>query len=264
MPGRAAATVDAASLRAGRAVGAHGAPGDAADDPVAQRARRKADLAACLRIFGALGFSHGAIGHVTARDPVDPSLFWVNPYRRAFRTLEAHDLLLVDAAGGVVEGTGSLNPPAYLIHSRIHAARPDVVAAAHVHSPSTVAWSAVGRPLGPITQDSCVFFERQALFPTFGGVVDSAAEAERVAASLQDKPFLILANHGVLVAAPSVRAACWWFVNMDRACRVQLAAEAVQGGPTLVDADTARRTGALSLDEGFADECFSALVDEWT
>ena len=180
MPGRATATVDAASLRADRAVGARGAPGDAAADPAAQRARRKADLAACLRIFGALGFSHGAIGHVTARDPVDPSLFWVNPYRRAFRTLEARDLLLVDAAGGVVEGSGSLNPPAYLIHSRIHAARPDVVAAAHVHSPSTVAWSAVGRPLGPITQDSCVFFERQALCPTFGGVVDSAAEAERV------------------------------------------------------------------------------------
>ena len=45
------------------------------------------------------------------------------------------------------------------------------------HSPSTVAWSAVGRPPGPLTQDSCVFFERQALCPPLRGVVVSAAAA---------------------------------------------------------------------------------------
>lgn len=234
-----------------------------ADDGIAERARRKADLSACLRIFGALGYSHGAIGHVTVRDPIDPELFWVNPYRRAFRTIRPDDLVLVDGAGTVLEGSGAVNAPAYLIHSRVHASRPDVVAAAHVHSPSAVAWSTIGRPLEPITQDSCVFFERQALYPSFGGVVDSATEAERVAMHLGDMPFLILANHGILVAGPSISAACWWFVNMERACRVQLDAEAVPGGPTMIDDETARRTGLLSLDPEFADECFSALVDEW-
>ncbi|HTX01261.1 MAG TPA: hypothetical protein VMD59_20930, partial [Acidimicrobiales bacterium] len=59
-----------------------GAPAGERSAALEQRARRKADLAASLRIFGALGFSHGAIGHMTARDPLDPELFWVNPYRR--------------------------------------------------------------------------------------------------------------------------------------------------------------------------------------
>jgi ribulose-5-phosphate 4-epimerase/fuculose-1-phosphate aldolase len=240
-----------------------GADGAGERAQLEERARRKAELAASLRIFGALGFSHGAIGHMTARDPVHPELFWVNPYRRAFSTIEPDDLLLVDGDGNVAEGRGVVNAPAYLIHARIHERRPDVVSAAHVHCIAGVAWSTTGRLLEAISQDSCVFVGRQALYQSFGGVVDTASEAEVVAEHLGAQPFLILQNHGILVAAPTVRAACWWFVNMDRACRVQLLAESARGGPTRIADEVALRTGALSLDLGFADECFVALCDQW-
>ena len=36
--------------------------------------------------------------------------------------------------GEVVEGNWPLNLAAFVIHSQIHAARPDVVSAAHAHS----------------------------------------------------------------------------------------------------------------------------------
>lgn len=232
-------------------------------DLLAERARRKADLAGSLRIFGALGFSHGAIGHMTARDPLLPELFWVNPYRRPFSRIEADDLLLADSEGNVLEGRGIVNGPAYLIHARIHAQRPDVVSAAHAHSLAGVAWSTTGRLLDPISQDSCVFYGRQAIYRDFGGVIDSADEAETVARHLGAQPFLILQNHGILVAAPDVRSACWWFVNFDRACRVQLFAEQSSAGPTLIADEVARRTGELSLSPCFADECFDALFEEW-
>ena len=51
-----------------------------------------------------------------------------------FRQIRVKDLLLVNHKGEVVEGTWPLNLAAFVIHSQIHAARPDVVSAAHSHS----------------------------------------------------------------------------------------------------------------------------------
>jgi ribulose-5-phosphate 4-epimerase/fuculose-1-phosphate aldolase len=41
----------------------------------------------------------------------------------------------------------TLNTAAFVIHSQIHAARPDVVSAAHAHSVHGKAWSSLRRPL---------------------------------------------------------------------------------------------------------------------
>jgi ribulose-5-phosphate 4-epimerase/fuculose-1-phosphate aldolase len=75
------------------------------------------------------------------------------------------DLLLVDDHGEVVEGDHPVNTAAFAIHSQVHAARPDVMAAAHAHSVHGKAWSALGRLLEPITQDACAgWFSFQPLF----------------------------------------------------------------------------------------------------
>ena len=55
---------------------------------------------------------------------------------------------MVDHEGTVVEGTWPLNLAAFVIHSQVHAARPDVVSAAHAHSVHGKAWS---RSTGPST-----------------------------------------------------------------------------------------------------------------
>ena len=49
--------------------------------------------------------------------------------------------------------------PRSCIHSAIHQARPDVVAAAHSHSPYGKSFSSLGIPLDPLTQDACIFYE---------------------------------------------------------------------------------------------------------
>ena len=63
-----------------------------------------------------------------------------------------------------------MNRAAFIIHSALHAARPDVVAAAHAHSVHGKAWSSLGRLLDPITQDACMFFEDHVLVTEGGGV----------------------------------------------------------------------------------------------
>ena len=60
-----------------------------------------------------------------------------------------------------------MNRAAFAIHSQVHAARPDVIAAAHAHSMYGKAWSALGRLLDPITQESCAYYQDHSLFEEF-------------------------------------------------------------------------------------------------
>ncbi len=122
-------------------------------------------------LFGRFGFSEGVAGHITARDPELTDHFWVNPFAMSFRHVRVSDLILVSHTGEVVEGDRPVNPAAFAIHSAVHAARPDVIAAAHAHSVYGKAWSALGRPLDPITQDACVFFEDHTVCEEGGGAV---------------------------------------------------------------------------------------------
>lgn len=213
-------------------------------DPDEEREYRRRHLAASLRIFARLGFDEGAGGHVTARDPLRPDCFWVNAFGQPFAHVRMSDLLLVDADGRVLEGEGRVNPAAYAIHAQVHAARPDVVAAAHTHSVHGRAWSSLGRLLDPLNQDACAFFEDHALYPSFSGVVLDEEEGKRIAAALGGTKAVILANHGLLTVGGTVAEACWWFVAMERACQVQLLAEAA-GTPLRIADDDARRTREL-------------------
>ncbi|MGH9065435.1 MAG: class II aldolase/adducin family protein, partial [Acidimicrobiales bacterium] len=95
-------------------------------------------------------------------------------------------------------------------HRALHAARPDVVAAAHAHSLHGKAWSSLGRPLDPITQDACAFYGEHALFDDYTGVVLEAEEGKRLAHTLGDNKAVILRNHGLLTVGHSVDEAAWW------------------------------------------------------
>jgi ribulose-5-phosphate 4-epimerase/fuculose-1-phosphate aldolase len=206
-----------------------------------ERRHRKQRLAAAFRIFGALGFDEGTAGHITARDPELTDHFWVNPLGMSFSHIRVKDLLLVNEHGDVVDGTWPLNKAAFVIHSQVHAARPDVVAAAHSHSPCGKAWSALRRPLDPLTQDACAFYRDHALFDDYTGAVFEIDEGKRIAEALGDGKAAILANHGLLTVGRSVEEATWWFVTMERSCQVQLLAEAA-GTPVPIDPDQAEKT----------------------
>jgi ribulose-5-phosphate 4-epimerase/fuculose-1-phosphate aldolase len=206
-----------------------------------ERLHRKQRLAGAFRIFARLGYHEGIAGHITARDPGRPDHFWVNPFARWFGHLRVSDLVRVDEHGQVVEGGASVNIAAFAIHSSVHAARPDCVAAAHSHSVHGKAWSALGRRLDPITQDACAFYEDHGLFDDYTGVVRDLDEGKRIAHALGDAKAVILRNHGLLSVGHTVDEAAWWFITMDRSCHAQLLAEAA-GTPISIDPGTARLT----------------------
>jgi ribulose-5-phosphate 4-epimerase/fuculose-1-phosphate aldolase len=214
---------------------------DLVDDLVAERRHRKQRLAAAFRLFGYFGFDEGAAGHITARDPELLDHFWVNPLGVNFKRIKVKDLMLVNADGKVVEGDRPLNTAAFVIHSHVHAARPDVVSAAHAHSVHGKAWSSLRRPLDPLTQDACAFYGDHVVFDDYTGVVLDLEEGKRIAHTLGDNKAVILSNHGLLTVGHSVEEATWWFITMERTCQAQLLAEAA-GTPVLIDDDQAEKT----------------------
>ena len=205
------------------------------------RKDRKNKLAAALRLFGKLGFDEGVAGHITVRDPELTDHFWVNPMGKSFKQMKVSDLLLVSHTGEVVEGSGLLNGAAFTIHSQIHMSNPAITAAAHSHSVYGKAFSALGKLLDPITQDSCAFYDDHVLFDDFSGVVLDDTEGEKIAAALGNRKAAILQNHGLLTVGDSIDAAAWWYITMERSCQAQLLAEAA-GTPKLIGDDVALHT----------------------
>jgi ribulose-5-phosphate 4-epimerase/fuculose-1-phosphate aldolase len=202
--------------------------------PTEERQHRKQRLAGAFRLFSRFGFDEGIAGHITARDPEHLDHFWVNPFGMHFGQIRASDLILVNDRGQVVEGKSPVNGAAFAIHSQVHAARPDVVAAAHAHSLYGKTWASLGRLLDPITQDVCAFYEDHSVFADFTGVVYETSEGERIARTLGDRKAVILRNHGLLTVGQTVDEAAWWFITMERSCQAQLMAEAV-GTPVKIE-----------------------------
>src|SRR5581483_11738987 len=194
-----------------------------------------------FRLFAKYGFDEGVAGHITARDPEHPEHFWVNPFGMHFSQIRASDLILVNQRGEVIEGQYPVNGAAFAIHSQVHAARPDVTAAAHSHSMYGKSWSTLGRLLDPLTQDACAFHNDHGLFDDYTGVVLDLEEGKRIAHALGDRKAVILRNHGLLTVGHTVDEAAWWFIAMDRACQSQLLAEAA-GTPVRIAEDDAVHT----------------------
>jgi ribulose-5-phosphate 4-epimerase/fuculose-1-phosphate aldolase len=204
-----------------------------------ERLHRRQRVAGALRIFARYDYDEGAAGHVTARDPQYPDHFWVNPVGMPYAHIRASDLVLVNHAGQVVEGDYPINLAAFEIHSAVHKARPDVVAACHAHSLYGRTWASLGRLLDPITQDACAFWEDHTLMPGFEGPVFNAEEAARIAQHLGKMKAIILQNHGLLTVGQSVDEAAWWFITMEHAAQSQLIAEAA-GTPQLIRPEVAK------------------------
>jgi len=204
-------------------------------------------MALAFRVFARKDYTEGMSGHISVRDPENPHAFWTNPLGVHFGMLKASDMILVDYEGKAIGGNMSrpANAAGFLIHSSVHKARPDVIAACHTHSVYGKAWASFARPLEMLNQDVTNFYgEAQAVYPHHGGVVFTHEEGERLAASIGPKgKGVILRNHGLLTVGNTVDEACYLFTLMERSCQAQLLVEAAaaNGVPKVYVPDEAAR-----------------------
>lgn len=229
-------------------------------DPADERRHRLERLAGVCRVFGRLGFSEGLLGHVTVRDPEFADRLWLNPIGVSLRKIRVSDLVQVNHHGEVLAGRRPVNPVGLRLHTAVHAARPDVNAMCHAHSIYGRAWSTLGRLLDPISQDSCVFFEKQALIVDPRIAFDSA-HAAKFAEAFGDNLVGIQEGHGIFTTGQTVDEAAWWFISMEAACQTQLLAEAA-GTPKQWPAGDARMIALGLGSPTFGWSSFQPFFDE--
>lgn len=225
-----------------------------------ERQFRKEQLAGAFRLFSKFGFNHGAAGHITVRDPEYANHYWVNPYEMHFSQIKVSDLILVNETGEIVEGSRPVNEAALVIHSAVHHARTDVVAAAHAHTTYGQIWATTGKLLRPLSQDSCAFYNDHSLFDDYTGVVYEGSEGERIAQALGGNKAAILRNHGLLTVGSSVAEAAWWFILMERSCREHVYAYSV-GSPVEIEEKYAELTFSQEGTAGAGRSQFRPLWD---
>ena len=207
----------------------------------AHRHHLKQRLVAACRAFALFNLDYGFAGHLTVRDPEHPHLYWTNPMCVHFSRVTMSNLILADHTGTVVEGSYAINRAGYVLHAAVHEEHPDIVAMCHAHTEYGTAFASLGRPLDPISQDACAFYEDHVVIKDEAGQVAVETKAGMsVAPYFKGVRAAIHQNHGLLtVSRHSIEAAAFWFIALERCCKQQLMIESAGHKPTLVPHDRA-------------------------
>jgi len=188
------------------------------------RAKRLRDVALGYRLLAANRWGDAGDGHISARDPERTDCFWTARYGVSYHRMTVADLILVGPDGSLVEGEGPLNDAAYYIHYPILRTREDAVSACHVHTGWGSPFSAECRPVLPITQEACLFFEDHAFFDDEEVQVQSVAAGQRIADALGSNSAVILRSHGLLTVGTGVPEAVGGFIQLERVCEAHMKA----------------------------------------
>ena len=190
----------------------------------------RTNLAACYRLAALYGWSDLIFTHISTKLPDDGSgreKFLINPYGVFFDEMKASDLLVVDAEGhlqGPVRG--HVNRAGFVIHSTIHAARPDVNCVLHTHSKAGVAVSAQEDGLLRVSQQSTLIIPTLA-YHDYQGVAVHDKERASLVQDLGQCEYMILRNHGTLALGRTPGEAWSGIYQLEAACSAQASGAAV-------------------------------------
>src|SRR6516164_7283112 len=169
-------------------------------------------------------------GHVTLRLPDGDGRFLMKPAGIGLEEMTPDNIITVDREGERVGGTMPRHSEVF-IHSEILRVRSDIAAVVHTHPPYAVAFSSLGRPLLPVGNDGAIFC---AGVPVFSETTD-----------------LIIDQ------------AVWLALKLERACRVQLMAEAAGGAKLLADGEDLTKKSKRANRADLHTNVFNYLVRRW-
>jgi ribulose-5-phosphate 4-epimerase/fuculose-1-phosphate aldolase len=224
--------------------------------------QQRVDLACVFRWAVRLGMHESIANHFSVSVSDDGAQFLINPRGRHFSRIKASDLLLVDAHDTqTIDRPDAPDITAWALHSAIHRRHREARCILHVHSKYATALSCLQDPVLPPLDQNCMrFFERVAIDTGFDGM-GLGDEAERVSRALEGKPVLLMGQHGVLVAGPTIAQAFDDLYYFERSCETYITA-LVTGQPLrIASARVAHKTMRQWVEdyEGFADQHLSEL-----
>lgn len=203
---------------------------------------QRLQLAACYRLFGALGWNDGLFNQISLRlaggnGGVDE--FLVNPVGLSFEDVTATRLVKVDGSGSIVAPTRyQVDAEGFAPYARVHALRQDVYCVMHVQTAVSVA---VSCKAGALRADN--FYSAQ-LFGRLGQVDFAHWQNPHLSGFVQDigiMDALILRQRGLLTLSFDVANAYWLMWTLHRACEVQALTDSMAGDSLPMESDVAAR-----------------------
>ena len=191
----------------------------------AEEWQTRVDLAAAYRLVAHFHWDDLVFTHITAKIP-GTEHYLINPYGLMFDEITASSLIRIDLHGSVLQETSfPVNPAGFTIHSAVHGARHDVQCVMHTHTLNGVAVSAQKGGVLPISQQS-IFVLASLGYHDYEGVALRDDEKPRLVASLGERTFLMLRNHGLLTVGASVASAFQAMYLFEATCAIQVRAQA--------------------------------------
>lgn len=138
-------------------------------------------------------------GHCSARRDADS--FYINSGASIRSSLTVQDIVAIDFAGGLVEGTAK-PPLEFPLHGEIYRARADVRVVMHTHPKWSTLLTMVGVPFRPVFPQGSLLGDVPVLDSPLS--VNTRQMGERVAAALGSGPAVLLKSHGAVIVGAGV------------------------------------------------------------
>ena len=191
-------------------------------------------IATACHILNNEGHEHFHLGHVSARLAGGDRIV-VKPTGLGLQEVTPADLAEVNCDGRQLSGPRPLHHE-MPIHTEIYRKRPDVQCVVHTHPLHAAAFSAAAADFAMVSQDSVLFSRGIARFPSPRLIV-TAEQGAAVAECLADRSLVLLKNHGLVIAAPTVEEATVLAVSFERSLQVQMAAQSFGRIDPIADED---------------------------
>ncbi|XP_050718270.1 protein hu-li tai shao-like isoform X12 [Eriocheir sinensis] len=181
-------------------------------------------LASVYRLIDMHGWTQSIYNHVTARISQDMEHFLLNPFGMLYHEVTAASLVKVDMQGNIVE-SGSTNfgvsVAGFMLHSAIHAARPDIKCIIHLHHPAVVAVSALKQGLMSLSQEALLIGDIS--YHEYQGIFVNQEEKDKLARNLGPiNKVMLLRNHGVVCCGETIEEAWYNTYHTVLACETQM------------------------------------------
>ncbi|HUZ83240.1 MAG TPA: aldolase [Gaiellales bacterium] len=213
-------------------------------DPATVRDLR-VEMAVLHRAAAAHGFNEGIDNHFSLALPGRDDLFLLNRYGPHWAEMRAADILTIDLDGNVVDGHGSWEVTAFMIHRAVHRAAPGARCVLHTHMPYATALSMTVEGLDTRASQNAMYFHGRIARAPYGGLADGSAEGDRLGAAVTEGAWVVmLDNHGVLVIGETPAAAWQRLYFLERACEAQVLARSTGAEPIRVPEAVAQHTAA--------------------
>ena len=223
--------------------------------------KARCDLAALYRICDDLGWTDLIDTHMSVRVPGEPNCFLINHYEEMFDEITASSLIKMDIDGKIYGKQGRFNAAGFTIHSGIYKARADVNCVMHTHTRAGGGVSLLKKGLRPISQDALSVYD-DVVYHDYG-VPATVEECEELGKTCQKGGHVILHNHGLLTAMPTLPGALRGLYMMERACELELISRQLGEEPMMIDdyiiARAAQRMKQVRSQPEFGVTYFEAL-----